>query len=209
MSTSNRNQADPTRRQRMIREDRLRQLLDVAWRLVGERGSDALTLGRLAEQAGVTKPVVYDHFATRAALFAALYEDFDQRQTARMDIAIAASEATLDGVANVVASSYVDCVLLQGHEIAGVIAVLSSTPELEKIKREYEAKFLIKCRTWFSPFLKAGELGLSSLHAIVGCAESLSAAAAREEISSEDAKKELMAVIVAVVQKAGRGGLEK
>jgi AcrR family transcriptional regulator len=193
----------------MTREDRLRQLLDVAWRLVRERGADALTLGRLAEQAGVTKPVVYDHFATRAALFADLYKDFDQRQTVRMDAAVAVSEASLDGVASVVASAYVDCVLLQGQEIAGVIAVLSSTPELEKIKREYEGTFLTKCRMWFAPFLKTTELSLSSLHAIVGCAESLSAAAAREDISSQDAKQELSAVIVAVVQKAERGGLEQ
>lgn len=207
MSMPEQTQTAPDRRRRMTREERLRQLLDVAWRLVAERGTDALTLGRLAEQAGVTKPVVYDHFATRPALFAALYQDFDLRQTVRMDAAIAASEATLDGVASVVASSYVDCVLLQGQEIAGVIAALSSTPELEKIKREYEATFLTKCRTWFSPFLKSGELSLSSLHAIVGCAESLSAAAAREEISSQDAKQELLAVIVAVVQKAERGTL--
>lgn len=175
---------------------------------MGERGSDGLTLGRLAEEAGITKPVVYDHFATRGALFAALYTDFDQRQALRMDAAIAASEETLDGVASVVASSYVDCVLLQGQEIAGVIAALSSTPELEKIKREYETTFLAKCRAWFSPFLKSGELGLSSLHAIIGCAESLSAAAAREEIPPQDAKQELAAVIVAVVQRAGRGAFE-
>ena len=198
--------AHQDKRRRMSRADRLRQLLDVAWRVVRERGSDALTLGRLAEQAGVTKPVVYDHFATRATLFAALYEDFDQRQAVRMDAAIAASEATLEGVASVVASSYVDCVLLQGQEIAGVIATLSSTPELETIKREYEATFLAKCRAWFSPFLKSGALGLSSLHAIVGCAESLSAAAARGDVSPQDAKDELSAVIVAIVQRAaGRG----
>ncbi|WP_455925440.1 TetR/AcrR family transcriptional regulator [Pseudomonas putida] len=198
--------AHQDKRRRMSRDDRLRQLLDVAWRVVRERGSDALTLGRLAEQAGVTKPVVYDHFATRATLFAALYEDFDQRQAVRMDAAIAASEATLEGVASVVASSYVDCVLLQGQEIAGVIATLSSTPELETIKREYEATFLAKCRAWFSPFLKSKALGLSSLHAIVGCAESLSAAAARGDVSPQDAKHELSAVIVAVVQRAaGRG----
>lgn len=201
------NRTDSGKRRRMTRADRFRQLLDVAWSLVGERGSDALTLGRLAEQAGVTKPVVYDHFVTRAALFAALYNDFDQRQAASMDAAIAASEATLEGVASVVASSYIECVLLQGQEIAGVIAALASTPELETMKREYEAAFQAKCRAWFSPFLKSEELSLSGLHAIVGCAESLSAAAAREEISPQDAKQELLGVIVAVVQKAGRGAL--
>ena len=70
----------PAPRRRLAREDRLRQLLDVAWQLVSDEGTEALTLGRLAELAGVTKPVVYDHFVTRAGLLAALYEDFDRRQ---------------------------------------------------------------------------------------------------------------------------------
>jgi len=60
---------------------------------------------------------------------------------------------------------------------------------------------------WFSPFLKSGELSLAGLHAIVGCAESLSAAAAREEISPQDAKQELLGVIVAVVQTAEQRAL--
>ncbi|MBN2992365.1 helix-turn-helix transcriptional regulator, partial [Pseudomonas cedrina subsp. fulgida] len=56
----------PAPRRRLSREDRSRQLLDVAWQLVRDEGTEALTLGRLAELAGVTKPVVYDHFVTRA-----------------------------------------------------------------------------------------------------------------------------------------------
>ncbi|MCO3771117.1 helix-turn-helix transcriptional regulator, partial [Pseudomonas aeruginosa] len=64
---------DPSPRRRLSRDERQRQLLEVAWRLVREEGTEALTLGRLAEQAGVTKPVVYDHFGTRARLLAALY----------------------------------------------------------------------------------------------------------------------------------------
>ena len=65
----------------MTREQRTRQLLDVAWALVRGEGTGALTLGRLAEAAGVTKPVAYDHFVTRNGLLAALYDDYDGRQT--------------------------------------------------------------------------------------------------------------------------------
>ena len=79
-------------RRRLSREDRQRQLLDVAWQLVRAEGTDALTLGRLAEHAGVTKPVVYDHFSTRSGLLAALYQDFDARQTALMDAALHTSD---------------------------------------------------------------------------------------------------------------------
>eukprot|EP01132_Coremiostelium_polycephalum_P018633 gene18633-22201_t len=98
----------PAPRRRLSRDDRLRQLLDVAWQLVREEGTDALTLGHLAELAGVTKPVVYDHFGDRAGLLAALYEDFDARQNQVFAAAIEASEPTLDDRARVIASCYVD-----------------------------------------------------------------------------------------------------
>lgn len=116
---------DPSPRRRLSRDERQRQLLEVAWRLVREEGTEALTLGRLAEQAGVTKPVVYDHFGTRAGLLAALYQDYDLRQTALMEAALEASEATLEGRADVIARAYVDCVMQQGREIPGVVAALA------------------------------------------------------------------------------------
>ncbi|MGY4641885.1 TetR/AcrR family transcriptional regulator [Pseudomonas sp. P7548] len=192
----------PAPRRRLTREDRLRQLLDVAWQLVRDEGTEALTLGRLAELAGVTKPVVYDHFVTRAGLLAALYEDFDGRQNQVFSDAIEASAATLDDRAWVIASSYVDCVLLQGREIPGVIAALSSSPELETLKREYEAIFLAKCRDALSPFAAAGSVSQAGLRAMLGAAEALSHAAASGEISREEAQQELLATILAMVNRA-------
>ncbi|MNF23872.1 DNA-binding transcriptional repressor AcrR [compost metagenome] len=208
MSTTDQNQQDsPSRpRRRLSREERQRQLLDVAWRLVREEGTEALTLGRLAEQAGITKPVVYDHFGTRAGLLAALYQEFDARQTALMDAALEASEATLTSRAAVIASSYVDCVLLQGREIPGVIAALASSPELEQIKREYEAVFLEKCRATLAPFAATGCIAPAGLRAMLGAAEALSHAAATEEITPAQAQDELFETIVAMVERSARGG---
>ncbi|WP_285416087.1 TetR/AcrR family transcriptional regulator [Pseudomonas sp. efr-133-TYG-5] len=189
----------------MSREDRQRQLLDVAWQVVRAQGSDALTLGYLAEQAGVTKPVVYDHFVSRPGLLAALYEDFDKRQTAVMDAALADCEPTLNATAAVIATAYVECVLTQGNEIGGVIAALASTPELEKIKREYEAIFLEKCRKVLSPFVGEGAITQAGLRAMLGAAEALSQAAASAEISAAQARDELFATILAMVARATAG----
>ena len=191
----------PAPRRRLSREDRLRQLLDVAWQLVRDEGTDALTLGRLAELAGVTKPVVYGHFVTRAGLLAALYEDFDGRQNQLFAEAIEASNATLEDRAWVIASSYVDCVLLQGREIPGVIAALSSSPELESLKRQYEGIFLDKCRDALSPFAPDGCVSQAGLRAMLGAAEALSQAAASAEISREEAQQELLATIMAMVKR--------
>jgi AcrR family transcriptional regulator len=189
-------------RRRLSREDRQRQLLDMAWQLIREEGTDALTLGYLAEKAGVTKPVVYDHFTTRSGLLAALYQDFDRRQTALLDAALDTCEATLKGTASVIATSYVDCVLTQGNEIPGVIAALASTPELEKIKREYEAIFLQKCRRVLLPFTEGGDITQAGLRAMLGAAEALSQAAATREISPDEARDELYASIAAMVERA-------
>lgn len=191
----------PAPRRRLSRGDRLRQLLDVAWQLVREEGTEALTLGRLADLAGVTKPVVYDHFVTRAGLLAALYEDFDGRQNQVFVDAIEASNATLEDRAWVIASSYVDCVLLQGREIPGVIAALSSSPELETLKRQYEAIFLNKCRDALLPFAPGGNVPQAGLRAMLGAAEALSHAAASGEISREEAQQELLATIMGMVNR--------
>jgi len=189
----------------MLREERYRQLMDVAWRLVREEGTDALTLGRLAEQSGVAKPVVYDHFGTRPGLLAALYQEFAARQTALMDSALEASEPTLESRAAVIASSYVDCVLAQGREIPGVIAALTSSPELEQIKRECEAEFMDKCRTVLAPFAGAGTIAPAGLRAMLGAAEALSYAAATGELTAAQAQDELFATIIGMVGRSAQG----
>jgi len=204
MSTTEMTEADsPAQpRRRLSREDRNRQLLDVAWQIIRAEGTDALTLGYLADKAGVTKPVVYDHFTTRSGLLAVLYRDFDTRQTAVMDAAIDQCPPTLIDTATVIATAYVDCVLLQGNEIPGVIAALGSTPELEKIKRDYEAIFLEKCRSVLQPLAAGGEITQAGLRAMLGAAEALSNAAASAEISAGQAKDELIATIIAMVERA-------
>lgn len=195
---------DPRPRRRLSREGRHRQLLDAAWRLVREEGTEALTLGRLAEQSGVTKPVVYDHFGTRSGLLAALYREYDARQTALMDAALQASAPSLAGRAAVIASSYVGCVLAQGREIPGVIAALAGSPELETIKREYEAAFMEKCRIALTP--GAGAIATPGLRAMLGAAEALSSAAATGEITAAEAQDELSAIIVAMAGRGASGG---
>lgn len=193
-------------RRRLSREERYRQLLDVAWRLVREEGTDALTLGRLAEESDVAKPVVYDHFGTRPGLLAALYQEFDARQTALMESALEESEPTLAGRAAVIASSYVDCVLAQGREIPGVIAALASSPELEKVKCESEVAFMEKCRIVLAPFAKGGAIASAGLRAMLGAAEALSYAAATGEITAAQAKDELFEIIAAMVARSAQSG---
>jgi len=188
-------------RRRLSREERLRQLLDVAWKLVSAEGTDALTLGRLAEEAGVTKPVVYDHFGTRNGLLAALYQDFDARQTAVIDAAIAASKPALKDKAAVIAASYVDCVLTQGREIPGVLAALSGSPELATVKRKYQQAFIGKCQAILAPFAGPQGISLAGMWAMLGAADALSHAAVAGDISEAQARDELLETILAMVRR--------
>ena len=41
--------------------------------VVAESGADALTMGSLADRAGISKPVVYEHFRRRSGLLIAQY----------------------------------------------------------------------------------------------------------------------------------------
>lgn len=189
-------------RRRLPRDERLRQLLDVSWVLIRDEGTDALTLGRLADAAGVTKPLVYDHFGTRNGLLAALYQDFDVRQTAVIDAAIAASKPTLKDKAHVIAASYVECVLTQGREIPDVLAALGGSPELAAVKRQYQQAFIEKCQKVLAPFAGPQGVSLASLWAMLGAADALSHAAVAGDISEEQARDELQETILAMVKRS-------
>ncbi|MEI7078513.1 TetR/AcrR family transcriptional regulator [Pectobacterium versatile] len=191
----------PQARQRLSREERHIQLIKAAWQIIREEGTEALTLGHLAERAGVTKPVVYDHFTNRSGLLAALYKEYDARQTAIMDDIIRKTEPVLDKLAAVIATSYIDCVLLQGREMPNVMAALTGTPELEQIRQEYDATFTEKCRDLFAPFCAGKPPHDAALRAMLGSAEGLSYAAVKGIITEQQAKDELFHVIVAMVKR--------
>ena len=80
-------------KKRLSRQDRRDLLLDAAVDLIRLEGCDALTLGKLARHADISKPVVYDHFGTREGLLIELCTMFDERQ--RTEIKVIADDGTL------------------------------------------------------------------------------------------------------------------
>lgn len=62
------------KRKRMLRADRRSQLLAVSRRILRRDGVTALTMERLSEEARISKPVVYSHFANRSDLIVAILE---------------------------------------------------------------------------------------------------------------------------------------
>lgn len=193
--------AEAPAKKRLSKEDRNRQLLDVAWSIVRSEGTDALTLGYLAERAGVTKPLVYDHFGTRTGLLAVLYAEYDGRQHERMDEALRTTGKSLPAVAKVIAAAYVGCVLEMGREMPGVSAALAGSPELDALKKKHEAAFLAKCQAALQPFAKK-PLGLAGMRAMLGTAEAVSFAAAAGEVDPGDAEDEICDAILRITRRA-------
>ena len=61
----------PPGRQRLARAARMEQLLDVAEHIFAERGYGATSIERLAQAAGVSRPVIYSHFGSKDGIYLA------------------------------------------------------------------------------------------------------------------------------------------
>jgi AcrR family transcriptional regulator len=73
----------PTRT-RMTAAQRREQLLDTTRALVGEQGFHAVSIDAVARRAGITRPVVYDHFPTLGRLLEATLDRETQRALAQL-----------------------------------------------------------------------------------------------------------------------------
>jgi AcrR family transcriptional regulator len=64
----------PATRVRMTGKERRQQLLDVARELFAEKGFDATSIEEIAHRAGVSKPVVYEHFGGKEGVYAVVVD---------------------------------------------------------------------------------------------------------------------------------------
>ena len=77
---------------RLTADARRRQLFEVALALFAEHGYAATTMDDIAEAAGVTKPLVYQHFESKRALYLELMDVFSTELVARIVKATANAE---------------------------------------------------------------------------------------------------------------------
>jgi AcrR family transcriptional regulator len=62
-------------KRRMRAPERRKQLLEVARRVFGRKGYHVVTMDDVAREAGVTKPILYDHFPSKRDLYRDLLEE--------------------------------------------------------------------------------------------------------------------------------------
>ena len=75
----------------MSAEARRAQLLDVTKAIVVERGFHAVSIDRVAREAGITRPVVYGHFTNLPGLLEALVEREGERALAQLGAVLPAA----------------------------------------------------------------------------------------------------------------------
>jgi AcrR family transcriptional regulator len=76
---------------RLPAEQRRRQLLDTACEVFAERGFHATSMEDVASRAGVTKPVLYQHFPSKRALFVELLDDVGHQLLGELAVATSAA----------------------------------------------------------------------------------------------------------------------
>ena len=79
MSSTAGKAADVTRAARLPRGERRAQLLDAANEVFTSRGYHAAAMDDIAEVAGVSKPVLYQHFSSKLDLYLALLDSSCER----------------------------------------------------------------------------------------------------------------------------------
>jgi AcrR family transcriptional regulator len=186
---------------KLPKAQRREHLLEVAMAVVAERGADALTLGSLAERAGISKPVVYDHYGTRSGLLIALYRKIDDRQVQALEVALANAPKRLRDVARIASEAYMNCYASVGPEWHAIAAALKGDDEMQAAQQAMIDGYVDLYRRALAPYstLHAGDLQLRCA-AIIGAAEAISRDLIRKRTSKAKAVATLSALIVSAVR---------
>jgi len=78
----------PTARVRMSASQRREQLLDIGRQLFAAKGFDGTTVEEIADKAGVSKPVVYEHFGGKEGLYAVVVDREVRRLLERITVSL-------------------------------------------------------------------------------------------------------------------------
>lgn len=172
--------ADQPGSRRLSRTQRRQQLLEKARGIAREQGADRLTLGHLAVCAGVSKPVVYDHFPSRSALLVELYRWMDLEQVRLFQDAMAVGGHSARETVDMLASAYIHCAADMKGEVYAIGSALAGSEEKTAVLRE----LLDNCVRMFVSVLRPHsaladcDLQLRCI-GLVGAGEALAAAVVR------------------------------
>ncbi len=177
-----------SRAKRLTRAERRQQLLDTALLLVREEDLDSLTLGRLAERAGISKPVVYDHFPTRSALLIELYKWIDTERVRSFAEMMSSTHKNAQETADVLASTYILCAADTKGEFQIIGAALAGSEEKAVVFQELLDNCVAMFVSVLTPHVDIPPASLQQLCVgLVGAGEALSVAITRGRMQHAEA----------------------
>lgn len=185
---------------RLSKQARREQLLDTAAAIVRTRAADGLTLVTLAEAAGVSRPIVYDHFGTRPGLLLALHRRLDERHRASVTRALRDAAPVAEEVARVIGAAYFACAT-DMPELNAVSAALKAYPDMETGGQDTADNYTDLMAAALRPYthLEPDALRLCCA-GVLGAAEALATELNRGRASAEEVLDTLTGLIM--------GGLE-
>lgn len=185
------------RPKRLSKADRRRQLLDVAKHLLEANGADELTLAVLAERAGVSKPIAYDHFESRTGLLIALLDHTSQYYASDAEAKIARAPQTVPAIARIVATAYVQCSLDAGPALIVLAAAVEANAEARDAGRAVQSDHAASFERAFENVLDANTGQRAPLYkALVAAANSICDDRHQNKISTAQAVEALTHLLV-------------
>ncbi|HCV76272.1 MAG TPA: TetR family transcriptional regulator [Pseudomonas sp.] len=175
-------------------------MLETARVIVREEGADRLTLGHLAVQAGVSKPVVYEHFGTRSGLLIELYRWLDLAQMDAFRQAMTARQQSAEEATAALAEGYIRCVTDMQGEVGVLAAALAGSEEKTAVYQELLEHGTRMVAAVLTPHStrSAAELQVSCI-GLVGAGEALAAAVVRGALGEREAIEAFTRLVRAVL----------
>jgi AcrR family transcriptional regulator len=145
----------------MTAVQRREQLLDVAKEIVGAEGFHGVSIEGVARRAGITRPVVYGHFADLGALLEAMVERESARALAQLARVLPAANGSADPREGLIAGlrGYLEAVAADPVTWRLVLMPPEGAPEIlrEQIRRGREAVVGLLAQVVGSDGISAGQ----------------------------------------------------
>lgn len=188
---------EPAVRRRLPKAEREQQLVDVAEAVFAARGFREASMDEIALRAGVTKPILYDHFGSKEGLMAACI----RRSGAALFKAIAAAVEEARGPAGVLAAGltgFFDFIESHGQgwfTLIGESAVVGEAADALEAIRADQATFVAQRLAVEFPQLRSEDLEVFA-HAIIGACERVALwRRDRPDVCVADATASLMSLV--------------
>ncbi|MFL6240345.1 MAG: TetR/AcrR family transcriptional regulator [Actinomycetes bacterium] len=142
MPTAAETSVTPPPRRRLARADRARVVLEAAEEIFAERGLARASMAEIAARAGVTKPVLYDHFGSKDGLLAEVIRRAGEELRAALQTAVAAADSPADALARGLRTYFE---FIEKHALSWTTLLTegggspAGTEALESVRREQAA----------------------------------------------------------------------